>query len=166
MRVEQPLGVYNRSLPRSLFIADATVKDRTKTSQDISPDPSVFGSETILVVEDEEVLLDLLAAMLQSNGYSVLKARDGREAVDLFRAHRGKIALVLSDMGLPKIGGWEAMQEMRELNPGVRVVLASGFVDPGSRRDMMKCGASDFLQKPYDAVQLMRRIRDIIDGKP
>ena len=112
-------------------------------------EPERGTGEAILLVEDEEMLLDLLQVFLEENGYRVLIARDGMEAVEMYAKHVKEISVVLSDMGLPKLGGWEAFRRMKAINPDVRCVLASGYFDPDLRADMIKEGALDFVQKPY-----------------
>jgi two-component system cell cycle sensor histidine kinase/response regulator CckA len=136
--------------------APAAVPDEESTPQG--------SGETILLVEDEETLLNLLQTLLEENGYRVLLARDGMEAVDLFRHHRPDISLVLSDMGLPKLGGWEVLQRMKELDPNVKCILASGYLDPDLKLQMIKDGAVDFVQKPYVPHLILTRIRNTIDG--
>lgn len=121
------------------------------------------GSETILIVEDEPMLLDLLQILLSTNGYEVLTAADGEEAMRIYQERHRDIALVLSDMGLPKLGGWEVFQRMRELNPRVRSILASGYLDQHLRSDLLAAGAKDFIQKPYVPDEILRRIREVID---
>jgi CheY-like chemotaxis protein len=120
-------------------------------------------SETVLLVEDEESLLSLLQFLLESNGYSVLTAVDGAEALELYRREQTKIDLVVSDMGLPKLGGWELFLEMKKLNPGVKSILASGFLDGSLREQMLRSGAKDFIQKPYVPNAILRRIREVLD---
>lgn len=122
------------------------------------------GHETILVVEDEELLLGLVKSFLEEKGYIVLTARDGQEAVHLYASHKDQIAVVLSDMGLPKMGGWEAYQKMREINSNVKVILASGYLDPQIRAEMLKAGAKDFISKPYDVNQILLRLREVIES--
>ena len=119
--------------------------------------------ETLLVVEDELMLLDLLKSLFEEEGYSVVTANDGEQAVNIFRAQGNVIALVLTDMGLPKLGGWEVFQKLREMKPGVKVILASGFIDAAVREDLMKRGASDVFQKPYVPQLILERIRKILD---
>jgi len=125
--------------------------------------PQGFG-ETILLVEDEETLLNLLQTLLEENGYRVLIAKDGQEAMDVFRDHQAEISLVLSDMGLPKLGGWEVLQKMKEVDPRVKCILASGYLDPDLKLEMIKDGAVDFVQKPYVPHLILTRIRSTIDG--
>lgn len=125
--------------------------------------PVARGKETVLLVEDEDMLLDLLSTLLSEHGYKTLTARDGQEAVEIFKRHHQEIAIVLSDMGLPKLGGWQAFQQMREVNPSTKVILASGYLDPDLRTEMIASGAVDFIQKPYVPDEILRRIRTVID---
>ena len=120
------------------------------------------GEHTILVVEDEELLLDLLKEMLEGEGYQVLTARDGNEAVDLYKNEMKRISLVLSDMGLPHMGGWEVLRQLQTINPRVKVILSSGFMDAKVRQDMLKSGAKDYIQKPYTPTKVLQQIRDSI----
>ena len=132
-----------------------------------TPDASQYdgNGETVLVVEDEEGLLEILQLMFEAHGYSVLTAKDGVEALDVYRQEHEKIAVVLSDMGLPKVGGWQVFEEMKKLNPAVKSILASGYMDPKQREDLINIGAMDFIQKPYNPADILRRIRNAIDGK-
>ena len=127
---------------------------------------SPAGNETILVVEDEDMLLELVKALLEEQGYHVMTARDGQEGIELYSAHHEEIACVLTDMGLPKLGGWEMFLKMKQVNPSVKAVLASGYCDPKVRSEMIGEGAKDFISKPYVADQVLRRIREVIDNVP
>ena len=122
------------------------------------------GTETILLVEDEEVLLNLVKSLLEEKGYQVLAARDGGEAVDTYKHRQNEIALVFADMGLPILGGWEAFLKMKELNPKVKMIFASGYLDPSAKSELLKKGAKDFLQKPYEPERVLRRIRQVLDN--
>ena len=123
------------------------------------------GSETILFAEDEEVLLDLLKSLLESKGYTVLTAKDGVQAVETYRKHYSEIAVVLMDLGLPKLSGWDAFMKMKEINRDVRVILCSGYLDPHTRSERLKEGAKDFVQKPYVPDEILSRIRGVLDVK-
>lgn len=120
------------------------------------------GQETILLVEDEEMLLQLMKTLLEAKGYKVLTAEDGLEAIDVFSRHKDEVALVISDMGLPKLGGWEAFQKMKEIRSDVNVILASGYFDFNLKAEMIKAGAIDFVQKPYDPDEISEKIREVI----
>jgi len=147
-----------------LFLPEAPSAIQAAPAQPVEQKRAVGFGETILLVEDEETLLTLLQTLLEENGYRVIVAKDGQEAVDLFRHHRHRISLVLSDMGLPKLGGWEVLQKMKELDPKVKCILASGYLDPDLKLEMIKDGAVDFVQKPYVPDLILSRIRNTIDG--
>ncbi len=121
------------------------------------------GAETILIVEDEELLRELVQTMLKAKGYNVLVAGDGEEAVAVFREHYRQVHLVLSDLGLPKLGGWEACQEMKKINPNIKLVIASGYLDPTSKQEMLLGGVTEFVHKPYLAGELTAKLREMLD---
>jgi two-component system, cell cycle sensor histidine kinase and response regulator CckA len=123
-----------------------------------------FGKgETILLVEDEIALRELLAMLLEERGYRVLTASDGEEAVEIFRQHSNEVAVVLSDLGLPKLGGWEAFIQMKAINSHVKAILASGYFDPELKQEIIKTGAKQFIQKPYQPPEVLLKIRQLID---
>ena len=119
-------------------------------------------AQTILLVEDEEMLRDLGIIMLKAEGYRVLAAKDGVEAVEMFEANRDAVGLVICDLGLPRLGGRDAFMKMKEIKPSVRVIVASGYLEPGMRSEILKAGVVDTIQKPYDFHELVEKIREII----
>ncbi|HTP14062.1 MAG TPA: ATP-binding protein, partial [Bacteroidota bacterium] len=122
------------------------------------------GQECILLVEDETTLLDVLAGMLKSKGYRVLVARDGYEAVETYRDHKDEIALVVSDLGLPKMTGQDAFMRMKSINPRVKVIFGTGYLDPELKSELLELGARGFMAKPYSQEELLRKIRELIDS--
>lgn len=128
------------------------------------PAAAMGGSETIMLVEDEELLRALMAATLREQGYTVLTANDGREAATLFRENAGAIALVLSDIGLPYISGIELYDELKTIQQGVKVILASGYIDPEQKSELLKAGVKDIIPKPYDLTTVLNTIRKILDA--
>lgn len=121
--------------------------------------PKQHVSKTILLVEDEEMLRELGVSILEGEGYRVLAAKDGMEAVALFEANSEEIGLVVCDLGLPRLGGREAFLKMKESKPGVRAIVASGYLEPTIRSEMLKAGVIDTIQKPYDFHELLAKIR-------
>ena len=87
-------------------------------------------ARTIMLVEDEEMLRDLGVMMLESDGYRVIAARDGVEAVEMFENHADEIGLVVCDLGLPRLGGRDVFLRMKEIKPSVRAIVASGYLEP------------------------------------
>ncbi len=122
------------------------------------------GTETILLIEDEEMLRELVKGFLVSKGYTVLIAEDGMQGVEMYQSHQDQIAIVLSDIGLPVLSGQDALRRIREMNPKAKVVLASGYVEPGLKSELFKAGAKDFIQKPYSADEVLQKIREVIDA--
>ncbi len=129
----------------------------------ITRKPSV--PQTILLVEDEEMLRDLEVIILESEGFHVLVAKDGVEAVALFEAHRDDIGLVVCDLGLPRLGGREVFLKMKESRPGVRAIVASGYLEPAIRSELLKAGVLDTIQKPFDFNDLLTKIRSAIGAE-
>jgi CheY-like chemotaxis protein len=123
------------------------------------------GKETILLVEDEDILLESLSILLEGNGYHVLTARDGEEAVDVYRSKHGEIALVVTDIGLPKLSGWDAFLQMKRINPNVKAIVSSGYLDPKIKEERSSQGVSDYILKPYQPVEILKRVRGALDGK-
>jgi len=123
----------------------------------------VNSHDTVLIVEDEENLRDLLRMMLEESGINVLEAVDGMGAVEVFAAHKDEIGVVLTDLGLPRLGGWEAFLKMKEINPELKGILASGFFNPDVRTEIIKSGAKDFVQKPYNSEQIVAIIRNLLN---
>ena len=135
-----------------------------------SADGHSFGSDrdparTVMLVEDEEMLRELGVTLLEADGYRVLAAKDGVEAVEMFEAHADEIGLVVCDLGLPRLGGRDVFLRMKEIKPSVRVIVASGYLEPNLRTEILRAGVIDTLQKPYDFRELLERIRSII-GQP
>ncbi|QWV97877.1 response regulator [Geomonas nitrogeniifigens] len=125
-------------------------------------DPPRAGSETILVVEDEPVLRELLQSILVEYGYRVILAEDGLDAVEKFRG-AGSVDLVLMDMIMPRMNGKEACDAIRAMNPAVKVAFTSGYTrDFVYLRDSIDAG-TELIMKPVQPMELLRRMRDILD---
>jgi PAS domain S-box-containing protein len=126
----------------------------TDLQAQIFPENGRNGHKTVLLVEDEEMMVLLLRKTFAKHGYNVLVALDGEEALNLFQEHQQKIDVVLLDIGLPKKAGWEVILTMKEQNPQVSIVVSSGYIDPESKAKMYKAGIRNFVDKPYtpDAV--------------
>jgi len=123
----------------------------------------IGGHETILLIEDEELLRDLVKGVLKSKGYSVLTAEDGNEGVEHYTRHQQDIQLVLSDLGLPKLNGFETFKRIKSINPRVKFILATGYVDPEEKSIMLVAGVSNIIHKPYSIDQMLRSVRSILD---
>jgi CheY-like chemotaxis protein len=105
----------------------------------------------------------MIQIVLESNGYKVYTAQDGEEAVKIYQEHTHEIDLVISDMGLPKLTGLSEFERLKEINPDVKIIFASGFFEPEMRTTLEKAGAKDFLQKPYVIDDILLKIRHALD---
>lgn len=121
------------------------------------------GIETVLLAEDEEVVRRFAREILSGNGYKVLEAGNGREALLLSEAHRGEIHLLLTDVVMPKIGGRELADRIRTLRPELRILYMSGFTDDAILRDRVLEDGIPFLQKPFTPEGLARKVREVLD---
>jgi signal transduction histidine kinase/ActR/RegA family two-component response regulator len=122
------------------------------------------GEETILMVDDEAYILDVGQLMLQGLGYSVFAAGDGESAVEIFAERKNQIDLVILDLVMPHMGGDVVYEKIMQIRPDVKVLFASGHYVDEQAQALMKSGASDFLQKPFNIRQLSARIRQILDS--
>jgi PAS domain S-box-containing protein len=118
------------------------------------------GAGLALVVDDEELVRRVATSGLQHYGYSVMTAENGREAVELFREHHDRIAIVILDMAMPVMGGEEALRHLKAIAPDVKVVMTSGFYE--DETDVTGKGLAGFLQKPYTASQLAEKMKAVL----
>jgi DNA-binding NtrC family response regulator len=123
------------------------------------------GGETILLVDDEEILLDLGRDILQNYGYKVITTSNPLEAVEIYRARHPEIALVVTDIMMPQMTARELYPQLKDINPSVKVLLSSGFSADGVAQSIIEQGACGFLSKPYRIKEMAAIIRDALDGK-
>jgi PAS domain S-box-containing protein len=129
-----------------------------------SPSRETGGSETILVVEDEELVRAVIREILEDAGYTVLGARHGRQALELAAAHEGPIDLLVTDLVMPELGGRELAAELAKTRPGTGVVFMSGYPDDAVVSHGVLEPGSAFIQKPFTHAELARKVRDGLDG--
>jgi PAS domain S-box-containing protein len=135
--------------------------------QETSPESEqiVGGDETILIVEDEPMVLEMGRNLLQMLGYHVYAAREGREAVSLYTRHREEIDLVLLDVVMPQMSGQKAFARLRAVNPQAKILLVTGYSPEDVAEDLLRQGAEGVVQKPYNMVTLARSIRQSLDNR-
>lgn len=120
------------------------------------------GNEKVLLVDDEEMILDIGQKILNAMGYHVSLAKSGKEAIDWYREHNGEIDLILLDMVMPDMCGGETFDCLKTINPGVKVLLSSGYSIDGQATEILKRGCNGFIQKPFNMEQLSQKIRDVL----
>ena len=140
----------------------AAESERSKLAPWDDVDGAWKGSGTILLVEDEETVRLLGTRMLARLGYDVLTASDGREALEIYRNHEGRIELVLLDLTMPHMNGEETFRELRRMDPDVRILLSSGYTESDIASRFAGKGLAGFIQKPYTPGQLGEQLRKIL----
>ncbi len=154
--------VSSRRGEGALFHIHLPAADRAATETLPPAEAPRQGSGKILLVDDEPVILDVVAAMLQNLGYTVLTADSGQAALDLYRVHRGQVVLVILDMVMPGMNGGETFDRLKAIDPAVRVLLCSGYSIDGRASQILARGCNGFVQKPFDMGQLSEKIRAAI----
>lgn len=128
-----------------------------------SPSQSKIGSGTVLVVDDEEVVRNLATGMLQRMGFHVLTAKDGADAIEVFRHNADRIRLVLLDLLMPNLDGAETLKELRLIRPEIRILLSSGYNEELAKQEFTTSRLTGFVQKPYNYEQLFNAIKQALD---
>jgi len=135
-----------------------------RTSVDSAPSMKpAAGTGTILLVDDEQMVLEVTAQMIQRLGYTVIRARNGREAIERFRENPGAVSLVILDMIMPEMGGGEVFDQLKRIDHRVKVLLASGYSMQGQAREIMNRGCIGFIQKPFTLQDLSIRLSGILN---
>ena len=122
------------------------------------------GEETVLLVDDEEMILDIGTEFLKMMGYHVLTAGNGALALQLYEEKRDEIALVILDMVMPDMTGGDCFDKLRDVNPAVKVLLSSGYSIDGQASKILDRGCNGFIQKPFKIEQFSKKIREILDS--
>lgn len=151
-----------------IYLPRCTLTETTPASSespacapDISPHPAGRRGLVVLVVDDEDLVRQLARATLQTAGYQVLEASDGLEAVEIYRQQHQQIDLVLLDLTMPKLTGYEVFQQLRQINPQVLVLFASGYSQEQLQKDDHTRMAA-FIRKPYRPRELVQTIRRLL----
>lgn len=156
--VESDVGQGSRF---HIFLPRATVAEKGELS--LPEDTFPRGTERILVVEDEPMVLELEQKLLESLGYEVLTARNGSEAVEIYRRHRGEFDLVLLDLVIPRMSGQHVLNQLRQVSPDTRVLFVTGYGRNEVASELLRLGAVGVLHKPYDLRTLSRTVRLCLD---
>jgi nitrogen-specific signal transduction histidine kinase/ActR/RegA family two-component response regulator len=130
------------------------------------PPKIVKGDETILLVDDEEMVLDVGRQMIEKLGYRVLTAKSGEEAFDVYVHFRDRIDLVILDMIMPDLSGGETYNRLKKIDAAVKVLLSSGYSIEGEAKEIIARGCNGFIQKPFNIHALSQKLRKILDEKP
>jgi two-component system, cell cycle sensor histidine kinase and response regulator CckA len=157
-------SVSGRGTTFTIYFPDPKDVARDYLQSIASPGASAIikGSGHVLFADDEESLRNMGSVFLQRMGYEPLIAKDGEEAVKIFRESHRSIAAVVLDMTMPRLSGLETMRQIHQIDPKAKVILASGFTNEGTAEELVRAGAAAFLPKPYLIGPLAESLRKAI----
>jgi len=161
---EGTLDVYSKINEGTTFhiYLPASEKRVVKKEREL-PTEILQGEETLLFVDDEAMIIDVGKPMLEKMGYKVFIAQNGKEAIEVYNKNKAEIDMVVLDMIMPDMGGSEAYDELKKINPGIKVLLSSGYSIDGLASEIMKRGCDGFIQKPFHMEGLSQKLREILD---
>ena len=128
-------------------------------------DEKLRGTETALFVDDEDMFIEVAGELLEQLGYKVLTTGSGREAIETYEKNKERIDIVLLDMIMPDMSGGETYDKLKEINPGIKVLLASGYSMNRTATGIMDRGCNGFIQKPFKMKEFSQKLREILDEK-
>ena len=120
------------------------------------------AKETVFLIDDDDMIVDVGEHILNNSGYDVVSAKSGKEAIVVYKENHSRIDMVILDMILPDMGGGDTYDRLKEINPGVKVLLASGYDIDYQGRDIMERGCDGFIQKPFNMNELLEKITGIL----
>jgi len=124
----------------------------------------IQGDETILVVEDEEQVRELVVEMLKTYGYKVLDAFNGKKAIEIYNKNSDEIRLILTDVVMPEMGGKKLIESLVNFKEGTKVLYMSGYTDNAIDEQGILEPGTEFIQKPFSPFDLLKKIRDVLDS--
>jgi len=124
----------------------------------------VEGSGTVLLVDDEEMILEVGAEMIKAVGYDVITAAKGSQAIEIYREQMAEIDVVLLDMVMPTMSGGELFDQLKRIDSNVRVILSSGYSLDGEASEIISRGCNGFIQKPFNIKELSEKLHQVLQA--
>ena len=142
----------------------AVEREAAQVQKEQTSHHDLTGSETILIVEDDDKVRNLVCEILEPQGYSILEAENGIEALRVSEEHGDQIHLMIADVIMPKMGGGELAERLRPLRPDMKVIYMSGYTNNAIVHHGILSPEMEFLQKPISSEALKRKVREVLDG--
>ena len=146
----------------STFTIYLPASEKVVREAQILPEERVAGNGTILLVDDEEMILDVGKAILNKLGYRTLTANSGDKAIEIYKGNQNGIVLVILDIVMPGMNGRETYDRLKEINPAITILLSSGYSIDGAAGDILKGSSDGFIQKPFDVKILSGKLKQIL----
>ena len=157
------INVYSEKGKGTTFNIYLPASGKEHIEDKVISDELLKGREMVLFVDDQDVVIDVGKAILEELGYTVLLAKSGQEAVDVYAERMEEIDLVILDMVMPTVSGGETYDRLKEINPGIKVILSSGYSLNGQASGILERGCNGFIQKPFNVNELSKKIREVLE---
>ena len=158
------INVYSEKGHGTTFNIYLPASEKEVIEEKKSDGDTLRGSETVLFVDDEDMIIEIAEEMFEQLGYKVLTARSGKEAVEIYEKNKERIDIVLLDMIMPDMSGSDTYDRMKEIDPDIKVLLSSGYSINGQATVIMDRGCNGFIQKPFKMKELSQKLREILDN--
>ncbi len=146
-----------------IYLPAVENKNREEEKEKKEEEELPGGTETILLVDDEELLRDIGKEILEDFGYAVLTAPDGETALELYKNRKGDISLIILDLMMPGMGGKQCLEQILAMAPEAKVVIASGYSVNGPTKAALEVGARGFIKKPFELKQMLKVVREVLE---
>jgi two-component system cell cycle sensor histidine kinase/response regulator CckA len=156
------IHVYSEKGKGTTFYVYLPATEKEIVEEKKLPERILEGTETVLLVDDEDIIIDVGGKLLNRMGYKVLTARSGKEAIEIYEKNKAGIDIVILDMIMPGMGGAETFELLKKINPAVKILLSSGYSLESQAADILERGCSGFIQKPFRMKTLSQKIRIIL----
>jgi CheY-like chemotaxis protein len=157
------INVYSEKGEGTTFNIYLPASDKRISGEQKSTAEIIEGTETILLVDDEDMIVNVGEQILDRLGYKVIIAKGGQEAIELYKENQEKIDMVILDMIMPDVTGKMAYEKFKEINPDIKVLLSSGYSITGQAQEILDKGCNGFIQKPFNLKDLSLKLREILD---
>lgn len=156
------INVYSEQGKGATFNIYFPVSEKDFSKEKGVAEEILRGTEVVLFVDDEDMILDVGKRLLEKLGYTALKAKNGREALYIYKENRDTIDVVVLDMIMPEMSGGDVYDELKKINPEIKVILSSGYSVNGLAQEILDRGCNGFIQKPFNLKELSRKLREIL----
>ena len=161
------INVYSEKEKGTIFTIYLPTSGKEVSKEiESAPIAIIKGNGTILLIDDEKMILDVGIELLEELGYTVQTAMSGQEAIDVFEKNRAEIDMIIMDMIMPGMGGGEAFDRLKEMDPEIKVLLSSGYSINGQATKILQRGCDGFIQKPFNMNQLAEKIQGVLANEP
>jgi CheY-like chemotaxis protein len=157
------IDVYSEEGEGSTFDIYLPASEKEVVKEDNLQEELLRGNETTLLVDDEDMIIEVGQGIIEKLGYEILIAKSGKEAIEIYKKNHDRIDMVILDMIMPGMGGGETYDKLKEINPGIKVLLSSGYSINGQASEILDRGCNGFIQKPFNVTDLANSIRKVLD---